>query len=551
MSTITALPTAPQRSDTANFAVRMDAWVQQFTTLTTTEVNTVAGEVNANAATATAQAAAAAVQAALATAQATAAANSATTAASVVGVSVWASGTYARYSAAISPADGLTYRKIGATGTSSIDPKYDTVNWVGLNGVGIAASYPSIRPVLQLDFANSRFVDSRIAVTRASGATYTTPAGLQATAGNNVLRVDYDPATLACSGALLEPASTNLLLWSNKISNAAWSKGGTTVTANATLALDGTLTADKLVEDTSTGLHVLYQGSTSAVASTPYTATIKAKAGERYNLQINLDDGSSSGLAVSADLSNGTINTPASYGTASGATASISLPDSNGDYKITLSGTPLTSGVAVRLVAYLKNNSNAQSYTGDGTSGLHILSAQIEPGLVSTSDIPTTTTALTRAADVALLSGSNFTSWFNPVEFSAVCSFVISPLAQASFICFSDGTTGNYVCIASSGTSLSVLVYSGSSLSANLSLGSVTAGSLCKVALACKANDFSASLNGATCITDTSGAMPVGLSRLNIGSGVFSDNPPASAIAGVWGYSKRLSNANLQALSTI
>ena len=62
MTTITALPTAPSRTDPANFRTRADAFMAALPTFAT-ETNTVAGEVNTNATTATTQAGIATTQA--------------------------------------------------------------------------------------------------------------------------------------------------------------------------------------------------------------------------------------------------------------------------------------------------------------------------------------------------------------------------------------------------------------------------------------------------------------------------------------------------------
>jgi len=90
--TITALPTAPARTDDPSvFITRADAMMAALPTMVTQEntwagqANTVAGEVNSNAATATTQAATATTQAALATTQATNAAASAVTAVNAPG----------------------------------------------------------------------------------------------------------------------------------------------------------------------------------------------------------------------------------------------------------------------------------------------------------------------------------------------------------------------------------------------------------------------------------------------------------------------------------
>jgi hypothetical protein len=60
------------------------------------------------------------------------------------------------------------------------------------------------------------------------------------------------------------------------------------------------------------------------------------------------------------------------------------------------------------------------AYQGDGTSGLYLWGAQVEVGSFATSYIPTTTAAVTRAADVAIINGTNFTSFYNNPEGSVV-----------------------------------------------------------------------------------------------------------------------------------
>lgn len=69
MTTITALPPAPDRSDPANFADKADAFVAALPAFGT-EANALAGEVNTNASTATTQAGIATTQAGIATTQA-------------------------------------------------------------------------------------------------------------------------------------------------------------------------------------------------------------------------------------------------------------------------------------------------------------------------------------------------------------------------------------------------------------------------------------------------------------------------------------------------
>ena len=63
----------------------------------------------------------------------------------------------------------------------------------------------------EIDFTSQK-LDPRVTFTRSSGGTYWDASGTMQTAGNNTPRYDYDPATLAFRGLLIEGKRTNLLL---------------------------------------------------------------------------------------------------------------------------------------------------------------------------------------------------------------------------------------------------------------------------------------------------------------------------------------------------
>ncbi len=119
---ITALPTPPTQSDPTNFSDRADTFLTALPTFVT-ETNTLAAELN-QIGTNSSSAATTAVAAASA-------------AVSVAGVVKWVSGTtYANGAAVYSPSNYLTYRRITASGSGTIDPSVDTTNWTPVSGTG-------------------------------------------------------------------------------------------------------------------------------------------------------------------------------------------------------------------------------------------------------------------------------------------------------------------------------------------------------------------------------------------------------------------------------
>ena len=77
--------------------------------------------------------------------------------------------------------------------------------------------------------------------------------------------------------------------------------------------------------------------------------------------------------------------------------------------------------------------------------------------------------------------------------------------------------------------------------------GALTANTVAKLTLAYKANDFAASGNGGTVVTDATGTVPTGMSQVFLGgpSGVLN-----GYIRRITYYPVRLTNANLQAITT-
>ena len=345
-----------------------------------------------------------------------------------------------------------------------------------------------------------------ITFTRASTATYFDSSGVLQSAAINTPRFDYDPSTLAARGFLIEEQRTNLLTYSEEFDDAAWAKTGLNTTGtppwiDVAVAPDGNTTADKLTEDTSTGEHATNQ-TFSFTAGTTYTMSIFAKAAERTLIRVGAGNPLTWNAGVIVDLTTGTITSTI------GGTGSVQ-DVGNGWYRISVTGAALltaNTGRSIRLIS----TGTTFSYTGDGTSGLYVWGAQFEVGAFATSYIPTTTTALTRSADVAAV--NTLSPWYNASEGTWYAEWN-TPASSVSRYMFSAQqvlSSGNRFDIninASNIVNPRTLV--GGSVIATLAGGTYTAATTAKVGFSYKTADYKSSLNGAAAVlVTTAGALP-------------------------------------------
>jgi len=369
------------------------------------------------------------------------------------------------------------------------------------------------------------------------------------TAASGVARFDHNPITDESLGLLIEEQRTNLVLRSEEFDNAVWVKNACTVSANTLTAPDGAITADKLVEDTSTGLHFLHYLATFA-ASTSYTVSVYAKAGERTRFQIGGSGSAWASFSTAVfDLSAGTVVTN------TGAFTSASItPVGNGWYRCTATGLSNASPVNQQVAQFfLVQSGTTNSYTGNGFSGLFIWGAQLEAGSFATSYIPTVAASVTRNADAASMTGANFSSWYSAAEGTIYGEASSATSNNGAIAIASDGTTANSFSIGHNGTSTTANINTNGSLQANFpSLGTWNINTFAKIAMAVGVNNSNAALNGSLGTTDTSCLMPV-VNRMDIGSwvAVSSVQPINGTIKKIAYYPIRVTNAHLQGLTTV
>jgi hypothetical protein len=285
---------------------------------------------------------------------------------------------------------------------------------------------PVVLPTLNLDFANSQSLDKRITFSRGSIGTRVNRNGLIETIPANQPRFDFDPISGECRGLLIEESRTNLLTYSEDFTNASWGVGNLrgTITANQTTAPDGTTTtADLYQEDTTTNGRY-FAKSISVTSGTSYTVSIWAKqapGSTRYLGLILPLAGFGVNVTASFTLSGVGIYTISTSGTSTSAGIQA-YP--NGWYRcyLTSQATASANPSSQFRLSDSSTNGNA-NYAGDGTSGIYVWGAQVEAGSVPTSYIPTTASTVTRSADNAQMTGTNFSSWYNQSEGTVFCSF--------------------------------------------------------------------------------------------------------------------------------
>lgn len=403
----------------------------------------------------------------------------------------------------------------------------------------------SVRPSLLLDFARTRMLDRRITFSRPSAATYFDRNGILRTAASGVPRFDFDPITGACKGLLIEEQRTNLLTYSEQFDDAAWGKNRSSITANAATAPDGTLSADRLVEDTTSGSHNVSRLGFSFTASATYTGSFYAKPAGRNFVTLR-----TSGLAFGASLLYFNLTTGAvTVNAAGGVTASSATYVGNGWYRCVATFTA-TSTTIDNLIFDAAQDTSTFVYTGDGVSGLFIWGAQLEAGAFPTSYIKTEAAQVTRAADVATMTGANFSSWYRQDEGTFVCSgdsANVGTASSAAVAAFKD--SNNYQRIRIGGTYSDITAVSGGVTQVHTSGIALAQGKAVTTAMAYKLNDYAQSSNGGAVETDASATLPVGIDTLNIGATTSGSNVLNGHISRLAYYPKRLTNTELQALT--
>lgn len=406
-----------------------------------------------------------------------------------------------------------------------------------------------VLPKLALDFTTAA-LDSRITFTRTTSAsnpaTYIGNDGYVTSATNDQPRFDYDPVTLVCKGLLIEESRTNQCIYGNNLaSGSGWTFSAVTPTANQLTAPNNQTEAALLNEGATSAQHYFYNGASSFTSGVNYTASVYVKAGTVQWIQIPL---SSTGFGANAwanfDIVNGAVGNKGSATTASIKNAG------NGWWRciVTAPATATVSTTSIQIAFCGNTNTASRLPSTVGTSKtFYAWGAQLEAGAFATSYIPTTTAALTRNADVATMTGTNFSDWFNASEGAAVVQVLPSTTnGTRPAIEFDNNTANQAITLRGAAADPQLFVVNGGAAQATLDAGTITANAAYKLGGAWKSANFAAAVNGGASVSQLSGTYPT-VTQARLGSD--GTNYLNGCLQNLRYWPQRITNAETQSFS--
>ena len=194
---------------------------------------------------------------------------------------------------------------------------------------------------------------------------------------------------------------TNYAAFTEQFTTLPWGLAKVTIQSNATIAPDGSLTASKMIEslDVSPVIHNIFQGTPGvAQVGDLWTISVYAKVAERTQLWLVLGasafNQSNQPYAV-FELSPHIVSV---VGRAF-AISPTAVYQGSGWWRLSLTGAATSAGFTGLNIQIGKLA--ADTYIGDGVSGIYIWGAQLEPGSVATPYIENETASPLTVSDTA------------------------------------------------------------------------------------------------------------------------------------------------------
>jgi hypothetical protein len=392
-------------------------------------------------------------------------------------------------------------------------------------------------PRLALDFTTG-VLDPRITVTRAlNTATRVNSLGVIELVNADLPRFDYDPVTFAPKGLLIEEARTNALL------NSVLSGGVSGTPGTAPTSFTQFLTGSPVVSYASSANYPAGFGvsiTTTSADRFQLSQTVSVSANTTYTLSVVAD------CVVPPSLWNvvGLVGAPV------GSTVTLFI---NGIARAGGTLLPVGRSVVSATVVVGGTAGTVQCRIGNGIAGgfagqLTLSCPQSEVGAFATSYIPTTTTSLTRNADVATITGTNFSGFWKAGKGSALVRARPSTVSGTRpWVQFDDATADNIIALRGNTTNPELYIRASGSDQAQIDAGTIAANARYRLAGAWATNDCAASINSGAAVRDGVATIPV-VTQARLGSD--GTNYLNGHLEAIEYYEERVLNASLQVVSS-
>ena len=296
-----------------------------------------------------------------------------------------------------------------------------------------------------------------------------------------------------------------------------WVRNSLWTAARAVPSLDLRFADNKSLVDATTGASLVTFTRASSGTFVGSNGLIQTAATNEPRFDHNPTTGESLGLLVEEARTNVLLNS------ATLSTQSVTVAAAANTLSFYGTGTVTLTGVSTAGPLVGTGANNRVSLTFTPTVGVLILTvsgsvtnAQLEAGAFPTSYIPTAAATVTRAADVASITGSNFSSWYRQNEGTVFVDYKVAS-SSGNLIGSSDGTNSNriFLGIASGPLARLLITTSGSAVA---SIGVAYAlNSAAKTAGVYSANYFQSATAGVLGTEDVLGGVPT-VDRLSIGT---------------------------------
>jgi hypothetical protein len=394
-----------------------------------------------------------------------------------------------------------------------------------------------VLPKLALDFTTA-ILDPRVTFTRAlDTATVTDATGAVVLVSANTPRFDY--ANGVCKGLLIEESRTNLLqnsIWGGAVAGTPgtaptnWIFGynlGDIVSVAA-----GTYASGNAIRMSASANRQALRFDFTTSASVTYTLSV--------SVYVNSGNSRVDNLVLPAALPTGATASYFVNGVSTAGSASLTLGVWN-RVSVVIATSTTTGTLQLRIGIGCSFNQ-----TADATFDM----PQLEVGAFSTSYIPTSAGATsTRNADLASMTGTNFSDWFNATEGTFVTrgatGATTSSFPLALYV--SDGTTQNRMTIGYFNFNNFQVVDTNVS-QCGITTTTPSTNVQTTTTAAYKLNNFAASTNASNTVTDTLGTVPT-VNQLRFGATLGGGQAFNGPIQRFFYYPQRLTNAEVQAFS--